>query len=122
LLTKEVIKVSAYIGFYRPAPEYRADSVARARRSEPTDPEVVRLIRDLPGALPDGCRILSAYTTMSVTHPNVLIVDASDTSSLSFISRYYGGYLEFDWLPCRVIGVSDDERARFLGLAEPGSV
>jgi hypothetical protein len=110
--------MSIYIGFYRPAPEYRADSVARARRDEPTDPEVVRLIRELPGSLPDGCRIAGAYTTMSVSHPNLLIVDAADSSSLDFITRYYRGYLEFDWIPARVIGVTDEERGQFLSVAE----
>ncbi|HEY7467793.1 MAG TPA: hypothetical protein VIB47_13965 [Dehalococcoidia bacterium] len=110
--------MSVYIGFYRPNLEYRADAVARARRGEVGDPEIIRLIRELPGSMPQGCRILGAYTTMSQSHPNVLIVDAADTAGLAFISRYYRGYLEFDWTPCRVLGATEDEREQFLqGLA-----
>jgi hypothetical protein len=114
--------VSVYIGFYRPTPEYRADQTSRARRGEPRDPEVVRLVRELPSSLPDQCRILGAYTTMSASHPSVLIVDAGDTSSLDFIGRYYSAYLEFDWVPYRLLGVKDDERALYFGISNPGGV
>jgi hypothetical protein len=113
--------VSAYVGFFRPNLEYRADTVARARRGEAADPEVVRLISELPGSLPEGCRILGAFTTVSASHPGVLIVEAVDTASLDFISRYYRGYLEYDWVPCRVLGATEGERARFLqGRASSG--
>jgi hypothetical protein len=55
---------------------------------------------------------------MATSQPNVLIVETADTSSLDFISRYYRGYLEFDWVPCHVLGATDEEREQFLqGLA-----
>jgi hypothetical protein len=59
---------------------------------------------------------------MSVSHPNVLIIDAGDTAGLDFMTRHYRGYMEFDWLPCRVIGVTGEERSRFLGNPDPGGV
>ncbi len=36
---------------------------------------------------------------LGIAHPSVMIVETSDTTDLGFISGYYNGFLDFQWVP-----------------------
>ncbi len=103
--------MATYLGFYTIDAGFQAESNDTARSGNTgVDPTFLDKVQGLTGALPEGTSIVGSYGTLSTDRPNVMIVDASDPSGLTFLNSYYAGYLEFDWTPATVVGGSQGER------------
>lgn len=117
--------MSTYIGYYRVTEGFAEESAKRARSGDTSiDPKFAQMVTELPGKLPKGISIIGSYAPMAggpvlgSAPPSVIIVDATETSELTFISQYYGGYLLFQWHPATVVGASRAQRETWRAQAE----
>ncbi len=113
--------MALYLGYYRPVPAYLQEVWTRARSGDRTpDAAFGRLVTALPQQLPAGCRLLGSYAAIggeglgTPSPPSVMLVESDSTEALAFISQYYTGYLQFQWVPARAVGASSTEREAFL--------
>jgi hypothetical protein len=110
--------MAVYLGYYRVARSYQDQMQERAREQRPgLDEKFRELILGLPEKVPAGCRIDGSYPPMGAGAvlrdpgpPSVMIVETESTSDLAFISRYYTGYLAFEWTPANHVGGTREER------------
>lgn len=109
--------MATYIGYYRPTAGFIEEGAKRARSGDRSmDPKFTQMVVELPGKLPDGINIIGSYApiagggVLGSQPPSVMIVDAAETSELTFVSQYYAGYLEFHWMPATVVGASRAQR------------
>lgn len=103
--------MSTYIGYYWSDEDFRRENAAKARESgtfyqNPTMRDKVVGLRD---NLPEGLTLIGSYGPLaggSREHPSVWICETDDPQKLDFVSRWYSGFLEFDWRPARAIGTT----------------
>ncbi|HLZ68976.1 MAG TPA: hypothetical protein VKV26_03615 [Dehalococcoidia bacterium] len=116
--------MSVYLGYYRVTPGFAEANAARARSGEASiDPKFRQMVIDLPGKLPANCRIIGSYAPMGTDLPAVMIAETNNTDDLFFISQYYNGYLQYQWVPARAVGTTAAERERYLAsVAAPAGV
>ncbi len=116
--------MATYLGFYRAVPTFLEETWARARTGDRApDAAFRRLVTGLLEQLPRGCTLLGSYAAIggagqgTTGPPSVLIIETSDTAALSFISQYYSGYLQIEWVPAQAVGMTGAERAAYLEAA-----
>jgi hypothetical protein len=121
--------MATYIGYYRVTEGFAEENGKRARSGDKAiDQKFGQMIIELPGKLPNGINIIGSYAPMAGPvlgnqPPSVMIVDAAETSDLTFISQYYSGYLQFQWMPASVVGASRAQRESWRAqTAEPAAV
>lgn len=109
--------MSTYLGFYRTTDGFRVESEVRARSGDTSiDPRFLQLVVDLPLRLPAGCNIIGSYGSIGGSPqglPNVIIVETGDPDHLQFITNYYAGFLDFQWMPARSVGSNKDQREQW---------
>jgi hypothetical protein len=96
--------MAVYLGYYRPVPDFVANDAFR------------RKVVELPEKLPAGCLLIGSYVptggaaAVTPSRPAVMLVETDHPADLDFISQYYAGALQFDWVPVTPVGTTRPER------------
>lgn len=121
--------MSTFIGYYRTNDAFAQEIQQRQREGQPIDARFIQMVVDLPGKLPASCKIIGSYSpaagpVLGPQPPSIQIVETNDPRDLQFISQYYGGYLQFHWVPATVVGANRQEREAWREVAqtEPAGV
>lgn len=88
---------TTYIGYQSPAPDW---PWATVRETGALPKELAKKVNEFPSSLPKTCKLIGSWA-VSGNAPNVVIVEAESIADLTHIDMYYGGWILFDWHPCR---------------------
>lgn len=114
--------MTLYLGYYRSTLSFQAAEEARYRTGDTKiDPKLMQLAVDLPLRLPAGCSIIGSFGPAggaSETRPSVMVVETNDIAHLNFITSYYGGFLQFQWVPAISVGADKNQREQWRQAAE----
>ena len=115
--------MATYIGFYQANEEFFRANAERARAGEPPDLTLRDKVVELRDKLPASLTLIGSWGVSKVgavnrERPNVWICETDNAADLQFVSNYYQGFLEFEWVPATSVGVSASEARTNMDAAE----
>ncbi|MCA9830334.1 MAG: hypothetical protein R3B97_11395 [Dehalococcoidia bacterium] len=101
--------MAVYIGYYRVNADYQREQGEKARQGNPgVNPAFRQKVIELRDKLPSTIKLLGSYAPLgaSPTRPSVWIAETDDPAELVFITNWYQGWLEFEWVPATALGTT----------------
>ena len=104
--------MAVYMGYYHPNEEFARENGARSREAgSPSVNDTMRQkVIDLRDNLPASLNFIGSFAPFggaAVPHrPGVWICETDDLEDLQFVTNWYMGFLEFEWVPARAVGTT----------------
>lgn len=101
-----------YIGYYHINPDLRRDVGERARNGHEPDRTMAEKVIALRDNLPTGLKLHGSFNPIggaTERRPAVWLAETDDHSHLQFVSNWYQGIFEFEWVPANAVGVTAQE-------------
>jgi hypothetical protein len=101
--------VAYYIGYYHPNPDFWRESGERARNGDGPSAAMGEKVVNLRDNLPKGLKLLGSFAPIggaTAGRPAVWLAETDDTSHLQFVSNWYQGFLDFEWVPATAVGLT----------------
>ena len=111
--------MATYIGYFQPNADFQRENGANAREAGSVQQN--KLFRDkvvnLRDQLPSSLKLVGSYGPLgggAPGRPSVWICETDNPDDLAFVSRWYTGFLDFEWVPAQAIGATSADTAKTM--------